>query len=190
MTHEAHPPHRPAAPQPTTEADLPLFEELNADPDVMRFVLGRAAGPEETRAEWAERLGPRTDEGRGLGYWTGYVDDAFVGWWSASSFTVDPHRAGLGYRLVRSAWGRGLATEGGVAMLAQAFSVPGVETVMASTMAVNTGSRRVLEKLGMRAVHTYVGAWDDPIPGWELGEVVYEVRRVTSSRRGPSPPSG
>ncbi len=78
-------------------------------------------------------------------------------------------------------------------MLAQAFSVPGVETVMASTMAVNTGSQRVMEKLGMQQVHSYVGEWDDPIPGWEQGEVVYELTRpvsVTSSPRGPWPPSG
>ena len=39
-------------------------------------------------------------------------------------------------------------------------------------MAVNVGSRRVLEKLGMRRVETYVGEWRDPIEGWEVVEEV------------------
>jgi RimJ/RimL family protein N-acetyltransferase len=42
-------------------------------------------------------------------------------------------------------------------------------------MAVNTGSRRVMEKLGMRLARSYVGEWDYPLPGAELGEVVYEI---------------
>ncbi|GAA5144647.1 hypothetical protein GCM10023340_12650 [Nocardioides marinquilinus] len=163
--------------RPASEADLPSFEALNGDPEVMRFVLGRAATPEETRAEWRERLTVRTDAGRGLGYWVGEVDGAFVGWWSASSFADDDAVAGLGYRLVRSAWGRGLATEGAMVVRDHAFTVPGVGRVVASTMAVNTGSRRVLEKAGLRHVDTWVGTWDDPLPGAEEGEVEYAAVR-------------
>jgi RimJ/RimL family protein N-acetyltransferase len=162
---------------PTTAADVALFMGLNSDPEVMRYLLGRASTEEETRAEWAERLGERTDASRGLGYWTGYVDHVFVGWWSASSFASDPSQAGLGYRLIRDAWGQGLATEGGAAMIDHAFTIPGIERVVASTMAVNAGSRRVLEKLGLTQVRTVVEQWDDPIPGWEQGEVHYELER-------------
>jgi hypothetical protein len=62
-------------------------------------------------------------------------------------------------------------------MVSQALEAPGVETVIASTMAVNIQSRRVLEKVGMRLVNTYVGEWDEPIVGWEQGEVVYELAK-------------
>ena len=58
-------------------------------------------------------------------------------------------------------------------------------------MAVNTRSRAVMERLGMRHTGTEVRHWEDPIPGWEQGEVVYELTRpdwLTSSRRGPSLP--
>jgi RimJ/RimL family protein N-acetyltransferase len=170
--------------EPVTDAHLDLFIALNSDPDVMRLILGRAATPDEPLEEWAERMGPQTDEARGLGYWAGFSDAGFVGWWSASAFAADETIAGLGYRLVRSAWNRGLATEGARRMVSQALSAPGVETVIASTMAVNTESRRVLEKLGMRPVNTYVRAWDEPIAGWEHGEVVYELgkRRKLTSR--------
>ena len=155
------------------ERHLPLLVDLNADPEVMRFLLGRAATPEETEQEWARRLGAQSDAQRGLGYWAGYENDAFAGWWSASSFATDRAVAGLGYRLPRAAWGRGLASEGARAMLEQAFAVPGVERVVASTMAVNVGSRCVLERVGFSLVRSWVEEWDNPIPGWEQGEAAY-----------------
>jgi RimJ/RimL family protein N-acetyltransferase len=163
--------------EPTTEADLPRLVELNSDPEVMRYILGRAATAEETRAEWDERLTLRTDEERGLGYWCGFLDGGFVGWWSASSVAENPAVAGLGYRLRREGWGVGLATEGARAMVRHAFSVPGIEAVHASTMAINTGSRQVLSKVGMRHTRTDMWEWDEPIPGWEQGDVVYELER-------------
>jgi RimJ/RimL family protein N-acetyltransferase len=175
--------------EPVTDAHLGLFIELNSDPDVMRWILGRAATTNETLEEWARRMGPQTDRVRGLGYWAGFTTDAaFVGWWSASAFTADRTLAGLGYRLVRSAWGKGLATEGARRMVSHAFATPGVNRVVASTMAINSGSRRVLEKLGMRHVNSYVREWDEPIAGWEHGEVVYELaKREQLTRAGRSP---
>lgn len=164
---------------------------LNADPEVMRFILGRAATPAETQAEWEQRLLRQSDQVRGLGYWAGSVDGAFVGWWSASAFADDPTVSGVGYRLVRSAWGRGLATEGARAMLDRAFACPDVERVVASTMAVNAASRAVLTRLGMVQVDTWVTDWDEPIPGWEQGEVLYEMRRADRRvRRTSSSPCG
>jgi len=62
-------------------------------------------------------------------------------------------------------------------MVAQAFTAPGVEGVFASSMAVNTASRAVLEKIGLRHTDTVVQEWDEPIAGWERGEVVYELSR-------------
>jgi RimJ/RimL family protein N-acetyltransferase len=163
---------------PAGHEHLELFAALNADPEVMRFLLGRPATRAEVEAEWAERLGVRTDVGRGLGYWVGFEGDVFVGWWSASSYAPDPSVSGVGYRLVRSAWGRGLATEGARAMVAHAFTVPGLDRIFASTMAVNEPSRRVLAKVGFRHTDTFVGEWADPIAGWEQGEVVYELTRA------------
>ena len=174
---------------PVDDAHLPLLVELNADPEVMRFILGRAATPEETAAEWSQRCDHQSDPTRGLGYWAGFVDDVFVGWWSASSFETDPTRSGTGYRLVRSAWGRGLATEGARAMVVQAFAAHTVERVVASTMAVNAGSRRVLEKAGLLHVETTYDVWRDPLPGADPGEAIYELTRAAwrqgavSSRR-------
>lgn len=131
------------------EADLGLLIELNSDPVVMTHVRGRAATPDETTAEWRQRLYQRTSLARGLGYWLGFEDHTFVGWWSASFFAPRPETSGTGYRLCRAAWGRGLATEGARAMIGQAFADPGIDSVFASTRPENAGSRRLLEKLEM-----------------------------------------
>ena len=162
---------------PVSDEHLHLLNALNSDAEVMRFIQGRPATPEETRQEWERRRGPQTDEARGLGYWAGFEDDRFVGWWSASSFAGDPTISGVGYRLRRGAWGRGLATEGGRVMVEQAFAAPYVERVMASTMAVNAASRAVLAKLGMTQIDTCPGARGNLIPGSEQGEAVYAMTR-------------
>ena len=162
---------------PANAGHLGLLVPLNADPTVMRFLLGRAATPAETRAEWVRRLGAQSAPDRGLGYWIGFREGIFAGWWSASAFADDPTRAGLGYRLARTAWGQGLATEGARAMVDHAFTVDGIERVVASTMAVNTASRKVLHKVGLRHVDTWTGQWDEPLPGWEQGEVGYAIDR-------------
>jgi RimJ/RimL family protein N-acetyltransferase len=163
--------------EPINDGHLPLLVELNSDPEVMRFLIGRAATPEETYAEWERRRRDQTDESRGLGYWAGFESDRFVGWWSCSPCTGDPTRVSLGYRLRRDAWGRGLATEGCRALIAHAFTMRGIEHVVAGTMAVNTRSRRVMEKLGMTHVRTWHEAFADPLPGTEQGEVGYSIGR-------------
>ncbi|HEY3528221.1 MAG TPA: GNAT family N-acetyltransferase [Nocardioides sp.] len=178
--------------EPVADEHLPLLVELNSDPEVMRFLIGRAATPEETYAEWERRRGPQSDEERGLGYWAGFETAAgggFVGWWSTSHYAGDDTLAGLGYRLRREAWGRGLATEGCHAMLAHAFTIPGIERVAAGTMAVNTRSRRVMEKLGMVHVRTWHEDFAAPLPGTDRGEVGYELtrRRWADHTGGMSP---
>ncbi len=92
-------------------------------------------------------------------------------------------QAELGYRLRRAAWGRGLATEGSRALLRYAFATVGLARVWAQTMAVNTPSRRVMEKAGLRYVRTFHLDWDDPIEGTEHGEVEYELLRAEWAAR-------
>ena len=55
-------------------------------------------------------------------------------------------------------------------------------------MAVNAGSRRVLEKVGLTHTSTWMYDTDDPLPGSEHGEVGYELTRAewaATSRRTP-----
>jgi ribosomal-protein-alanine N-acetyltransferase len=56
----------------------------------------------------------------------------------------------LGYLLARPFWGRGVMTEAAGLTLAHAFDVLRLSRVTAFADAENAGSRRVLEKIGMR----------------------------------------
>ena len=165
--------------RPVEAGDLDLMVDLNSDPEVMTYIRGRPATPDETVAEWRQRLDQQSDAARGLGYWAGFDAGNFVGWWSASSFEGRPDISGIGYRLRATGWGRGLASEGAEAMIRQAFLHRDIDRVFASTMTANTGSRRVLEKLGMAQTATWAASQDkQQIPGWKHGEVAYGLTRA------------
>jgi hypothetical protein len=89
----------------------------------------------------------------------------------------DPAVSDLGYRLVRRYWRQGLASEASRVLLRHAFETVGQRRVIAQTMAVNLGSRGVMERIGMRYVRTYFPSWDEPLAGADLGEVEYEMTR-------------
>ncbi len=160
---------------------LDLLVELDGDPEVMRYLIGRARTATEARDHWGPLCASTAADAVGLGRWVGFgPDGAFVGWWDATPdlpVVQRPRCASLGWRLGRANWRQGLATEGARAVVDHAFGVVGVARLVAETMAVNAGSRGVMRGLGMRHVRTEVRTWDDPLPGAEEGEVVYELTR-------------
>jgi RimJ/RimL family protein N-acetyltransferase len=62
-------------------------------------------------------------------------------------------------------------------LIAKGFAEFDVQRVVASTMAVNTASRRVMEKSGMRLVRAFTADWPMSIPGDEHGDVEYAISR-------------
>ncbi|MFH8347918.1 GNAT family N-acetyltransferase [Streptomyces sp. NPDC018045] len=164
-----------------TEDDAPRLVALHGDPDVMRFLGdGRPVPPAEVLGRTLPVMLARHGHRNLLGYRA--AEDAatgdFLGW-----FELVPAGRGrrgeveLGYRLFPSAWGRGYATEGSRALVRAAFTVCGAERVMGTTMAVNTASRRVMEKAGLRYVRTFFEEWPDPVEGAEQGDVEYALER-------------
>jgi RimJ/RimL family protein N-acetyltransferase len=149
---------------------------LDADPDVMLH-LGPTRTPEAVRAVMPGRLSP-SDDALGLGFWSGFERGRFVGWWCLS--LEGPGLAEIGWRLHRRAWGRGLASEGGLALVEHGFDTVGLDRIIAETMAVNLGSRGVMRKLGM--THECTEAIPDTEPegalaGADQGMVRYELTR-------------
>lgn len=147
---------------------------LELDPEVMRFLNGGYPVDHEKADPNTTFLMPRGTEPY---VWTARrkSDGAFVGWFCLSP--EDDNSAELGYRLRRNEWGQGLASEGASTLVDWGFRCGGYDRIVATTMAVNLGSRRVMEKLGMKYVRTVFGDWPDPIPGSEQGEVWYELTR-------------
>ena len=166
-----------------TTADEDNLVELDGDPEVMRFLTGGKPTPrEEIRDRILPRLLAYYERSEGFGFWAAEEKSTghFVGWFHFRPRLREP-RAGeieLGYRLRRSAWGKGYATEGSRALIRKGFTELGVERVFAETMAVNLGSRRVMEKSGLTLVRTFHPDGLDPIEGSEHGEVEYALDRA------------
>ncbi|XVU28490.1 GNAT family N-acetyltransferase [Actinoplanes sp. CA-054009] len=166
---------------PLADEHFELEVRLDADPEVLRYLWGRTRTRDEVAADHARRMAAATN---GLGYWMAFreSDDAFVGLMMlppahGPDQPGDPAVSELGYRLARRFWRQGFASEASRALLGHAFATVGQSRVIAQTMAVNAGSRGVMEKIGMRYVRTFHPSWDDPLPGSEQGEVEYEMTR-------------
>ncbi len=142
-----------------TSSDGDLLVELDGDPEVMRYINGG----HPTSREFIEReVIPRFtayDLGHdALGFWAAHRkdNDSFIGWFVLRPTSDDPTgELALGYRLRRSAWGQGYATEGARALIRLAFAEVGARRVMAGTYEHNVGSRRVMEKVGMQLARRY-----------------------------------
>ena len=103
---------------------------------------------------------------------------AFLGWFHLRPRSEDPaDEPELGYRFTQLAWGKGSGTEGSRALIDKAFADLGAQRVHASTMNVDRGSWRVMEKAGMRFVRPFFGEWPERIPGDEAGDVEYAITR-------------
>jgi RimJ/RimL family protein N-acetyltransferase len=164
-----------------TAADVDNLVDLDGDPEVMRFLTGGRPTPRDViRDDILPAFLQYYDRFAGYGFWAAIEKSTgeFLGW-----FHFRPHDGAsldepeLGYRLRRSAWGKGYATEGSRALIRKGFTELGVRRVVASTMAVNVASRRVMEKAGMKLVRTYHESWPDAVVGSEEGDVEYAVTR-------------
>ncbi|MFI9818486.1 GNAT family N-acetyltransferase [Saccharothrix variisporea] len=154
------------------ESDVDALVELHAEPAVMRYLEG---GKPLDRGTVVSDVLPRLR--------------AKPGWWAGEEKATgrllglfafretEPGVRELGYRLHPAAWGKGYATEVSRALIGKGFRELGVRRVFATTMAVNTGSRRVMERVGLRFVRTFFQDWPEPIPGSEQGEVEYALDR-------------
>ena len=164
-----------------TADDEDNLVELDSDPEVMRYLTGGVPTPRESiRDEVLPRLMRQYTQWSHYGLWAAELRGTgeFVGWFAMRPDARHPEdEPELGYRLRRSAWRKGYATEGSLALIDDAFTVAGASAVRAETMFVNAGSRAVMEKCGLRHVGTRHDEWDDPIPGTELGEVEYAITR-------------
>jgi RimJ/RimL family protein N-acetyltransferase len=165
-----------------TAADLDSLVELDSDPDVMRYVTGGRPTPrEQVRDEVLPAFLAYYERFADYGFWAA-VEKAtgqFLGWFHLRPPEgANPNEPELGYRLLRSAWGKGYATEVSRALIRKAFTELGARRVYAETMAVNRGSWRVMEKAGMRLVRSFHQPWPDRIEGDEHGDVEYALTRA------------
>lgn len=133
------------------ETDRDSFATLNADPEVARD-LGGPLSRAESDAKFDRYVTTFTQ--RGFARWA--IEDTegrFVGYAgvmpSSPDHTLRPH-AEIGWRLVRSAWRKGYATEAARAALRDFFTRTGFAEVLSYTSSENARSQAVMERLGLQ----------------------------------------
>jgi RimJ/RimL family protein N-acetyltransferase len=156
----------------------------------MRFLNGGQPTPrDEVRTRIIPTFLGYYERFEGFGFWAAQesVTGQFLGWFhfrpplpdaSSPADWDDDGVAELGYRLRRSAWGKGYATEGSRALIGKGFTEFGIRRVVAETVAGNSGSRRVLEKCGLIQHDTFASTVPDAVDSAEQAHVYYELSRA------------
>jgi RimJ/RimL family protein N-acetyltransferase len=161
--------------------DVDLATELDSDPEVMRYITGGRPTPrDEIRDDYLPSWLAYYERGDRYGFWAAMEKgtDTFIGWFHLRPQPEDPDdEPELGYRLNAAACGQGYATEGSRALIRKAFEELGARRVYATTMVVNVGSWRVMEKAGLRRIREFRQEWPYRIEGEEHGDVEYALTR-------------
>lgn len=131
------------------ESDLELFAALNADPEVMRYFPSTLTREESD--DQAGRISRALGE-QSWGLWAVEHDGVFLGFTGLAVPRFEAHftpAVEIGWRLARSAWGFGFATEAAAAVLRFAFEELRLSEVVSFTAVQNRRSRAVMERLHM-----------------------------------------
>ena len=132
--------------------DRAPFAAINADPTVMRHY----PGPLDRAASDAliQRI-ERTFEERGYGLWAVEHREGggllgYAGLWPMRDDIPGAGGVEVGWRLAAAHWGRGYATEAARAAVRMAFEELRLCELWSVTAVVNTRSRAVMHRIGMR----------------------------------------
>lgn len=141
--------------RPFVEADAgPLHRILN-EKDILRYFPNPDPLPLERVRKFVARQIAHWDE-NGYGWWAVEPREPRSGQemigWDGLQFLPETGEIEVGYLLSKAHWGKGLATEGGLASLQFGFQTLGLESIIAIVHPDNKASQRVIEKLGMSLV--------------------------------------
>jgi [ribosomal protein S5]-alanine N-acetyltransferase len=149
--------------------DATGFHALNADPEVLRYTGDR---PFRSVAEAEESIRAYRNYHRdGFGRWSVFLRGTgehlgFCG----LNYRPQLDEVDIGFRLARSCWGQGYATEAARGSLRHGFDVHGLDRIVGRARSDNLASHGVLAKLGMRVQKTVLDP--DDATKW----VQYEIR--------------
>lgn len=162
------------------DSDLEPWAAMNADPQV-REHLGDLLTREQSDASVA-RFQAEFDQ-RGYGWWAveAQTTGEFIGFAGLDQVDDDMPFTGveIGWRLARSAWGQGYATEAALAVLTYGFDTLELREILAVTTATNLRSQAVMRRIGM--TRDPADDFDDPTtPDGPLRpNVLYRIARST-----------
>lgn len=129
-------------------ADAPFFFALNSDPEVIRYTGDDAFTDIHAAETFLKGYDHYTKYGFGRWAMVTKGEEKIVGW-CGLKYSPEVDEYDLGYRLFRDEWGKGYATEAGIACLHMGFEEFNMPMIVGRALKANTGSIRVLEKCGM-----------------------------------------
>jgi RimJ/RimL family protein N-acetyltransferase len=135
-----------------TNIDLPEFAALNADVEVMEH-FPKPLTESET-ADFIRRLQNHFTQHRHCYFATEVLDSGefigFIGLAFQSYETDFTPAVDVGWRLKKSAWGKGYATEGAKRCLEFGFDQLKLERIISTCTIQNLRSEHVMKKIGMK----------------------------------------
>ena len=142
--------------EPWEEGRREDFARTSTIPDVIRYIgSGEAWSREKADSVFDRNLRHWDEHGFGwrsaldceTGAWLGLLGLNHV---PEGAVDCPPDEIEIGWWLLPEAWGRGLATEGAVAVRDEAFERVGLDRIVGRYDPRNHASGRIMEKLGMR----------------------------------------
>ena len=137
-------------------ADVPDLAAMHRDPRLRALLIDDfPLQLPKVSAAFVDRMALRYREHEGLGIWHASVQQpqpAFVGWFSLMPMAGRAREVEIGGRLLPSAWGTGLAQEGGEMMLDHAADDLGLRTVWGVCHPRNRSAAVVLAAMGFESL--------------------------------------
>ena len=152
--------------------DIGMFE-LDSNPEVHRFVGKKPVKNIDESRVMIENIRKQYVD-NGIGRWAVILKETneFVGWSGIKLITdsINNHQNfyEIGYRFIQKYWGKGYATEAGLAFIDFGFNEMKVPMLYAYADSDNANSRHILEKLGMKYVNSFEYEGEE--------EVWYEIK--------------
>ena len=134
--------------RPLRMDDLNLLLPLQQDPVVMRFILGGARTPEQTRAELQDYVASWRDERYGMWAVFDRSDDTFLGI-VGLVWRDDIGAVTLRVALGKESQGRGLGGEAIQAAIDWSFERLGLQHLIGIVQSANEACRKMVNRLGL-----------------------------------------
>lgn len=161
--------------RPLDPEDAEAMFAYASDPQVTRYLPWEPADSVESVRPFLIEQATRRQRRESLGFAIIYrEDDSMIGSTDLMDLLRTRGQAELGYLLARPYWGMGIMTEAARLSLEHAFGPMKLGRVLAFADVENRGSRRVLEKLGMRVSGSEIRT----VHGEGRLYIRYEIRRA------------
>ena len=154
--------------------DAEALLSLNSDPEVLKYT----GDVPFLSIQDAKNFVLNYDQFKKYGYGRWAVvekeTNQFIGW-CGLKYHPKTDEVDLGFRLLRTYWNKGIATEAAKLSLEIGFNHLNIERIIGRVVEENIASKRVLEKIGMHSPQAFIF---DEHPGlkYELSKEDYERR--------------